>query len=272
MQEQTAVVEEIPMRWLEQGEGSPVVLVHGIPTSPELWRHVVPLVDSGRCLAWEMPGYGASIPAGRGRDMSMNRQVDYLLAWLDHLGLDRPVLVGHDLGGGVAQILASRYRGRIGGLVLTNAICYDSWPIPSVKAMQRTAPALQRLPDSAVYPMFVSLLRRGHDDAARAGESIGAHWRHYAAHGAAKSLVSQVTALNVRDTLAVADQLPQLDVPARVVWGAADRFQKLTYGTRLAHDLSTDVRSIEAGRHFTPEDHPDRIAAAIAEVMERVSG
>lgn len=271
VQQRTAVVEDIPMRWIEHGEGHPVVFVHGIPTSAELWRHVLPRLDSAWCLAWEMPGYGASIPAGRGRDISMARQADYLVAWLDHLGIDRAVFAGHDLGGGVIQILTARYRHRIAGLVLTNAICYDSWPIPSVQAMQRAAPVLQWLPDSAVYPMFVSLLRRGHDNAARASESIGVHWRHYATHGAAHSLVRQVRALNVRDTLAVADQLPHLDVPARVVWGAADRFQKEHYGARLARDLGTDLRRIDAGRHFTPEDRPDQLAAAVEEVMSRVS-
>lgn len=49
------------MRWEEEGEGTPVVILHGIPTSPRLWRHVVPLVASSdggnaRCLAWEMVG------------------------------------------------------------------------------------------------------------------------------------------------------------------------------------------------------------------------
>lgn len=271
MQEQTAVVDDIPMRWIEHGEGSPVVFVHGIPTSAELWRHIFPQIHRGRCLSWEMPGYGASIPAGRGRDISVARQAEYLLGWLDHLGIDRAVLVGHDLGGGVVQILAARHPHRVAGVVLTNAICYDSWPIPSVQAMQRAAPVLRRLPDSAIYPLFVSLLRRGHDNTTRASESIGMHWQHYATHGAASALVRQVSALNVRDTLKVADQLPRLDVPARVVWGAADKFQKEHYGARLAGDLGTDLRRISEGRHFTPEDHPDQLAAAVTEVMDRVA-
>lgn len=37
------------MRWEEAGEGAPVVFLHGIPTSPALWRHVVPLVERARC-------------------------------------------------------------------------------------------------------------------------------------------------------------------------------------------------------------------------------
>ncbi|WP_019812369.1 alpha/beta fold hydrolase [Saccharomonospora halophila] len=267
MRERTDVVDTITMRWLEHGEGTPVVFVHGIPTSPELWRHVLPRVTGARCLAWEMVGYGQSIPAGRDRDISVARQAAYLDSWLRHLGIERPVLVGQDLGGGVAQILAARAPERVTGLVLTNSIGYDSWPIPSVMMMQRLAPGLRFAPDVALYPMFVALLRRGHDDRARAGESIGVHWRHYAAHGAARSLVRQVSALHVEDTLAVVDRLPELGLPARVVWGEADRFQKVSYGQRLADDLGTTLERIDGGRHFTPEDHPDRIAAAVDDLI-----
>ena len=38
-------VDGIPMRWEEAGEGRPVVYIHGIPTSPRLWRHVVPRIQ-----------------------------------------------------------------------------------------------------------------------------------------------------------------------------------------------------------------------------------
>jgi pimeloyl-ACP methyl ester carboxylesterase len=51
---------------------------------------------------------GGSIPAGRGRDLSVARQAGHLIDWLDAVGIDRAVLVGHDLGGGVAQIAAVR--------------------------------------------------------------------------------------------------------------------------------------------------------------------
>lgn len=57
-----ANVGGITMRWEESGDGPAVVLMHGIPTCPGLWRHVVPRILGARCLAWEMVGYGASIP------------------------------------------------------------------------------------------------------------------------------------------------------------------------------------------------------------------
>lgn len=62
MESQQATVRGMPLRWQEAGQGFPVVFVHGVPTGPALWRHVVPLVDGARCLAFEMVGYGQSIP------------------------------------------------------------------------------------------------------------------------------------------------------------------------------------------------------------------
>ncbi len=150
--ERTADVDGTPVRWLEQGTGLPVVLVHGIPTSPTLWRHVLPQLTGLRVLAFEMTGYGESIPAGRDRDISVGAQADRLNAWLAQLGIERAVLVGHDLGGGVGHIAAVREPQRCAGLLITNGIAYDSWPIPSVKVMRAAAPLLAMLPAIALKP------------------------------------------------------------------------------------------------------------------------
>ena len=61
MELRSANVTGLNMRWEEYGQGEPVVLLHGIPTSPRLWRHVVPHLQNTRVLAWEMVGYGTSI-------------------------------------------------------------------------------------------------------------------------------------------------------------------------------------------------------------------
>jgi pimeloyl-ACP methyl ester carboxylesterase len=268
MEQRQTTINGVSNRWLEHGEGRPVVLVHGIPTSPRLWRHVMPLVE-GRTLAWEMLGYGASIPDAGDHDIGLSEQADRLLAWLEQANLDEPVLVGHDLGGGVAQIAATRAPERFSGLVFTNTVCYNSWPIPSVKLMRRMASVLRPMPDLAIYPSFVQLLLRGHDDHRVARECIRLHWQPYSEHGAARSLMRQVTSLDVQDTIAVADQLPALGLPTRVVWGDADQFQKVAYGERLAADLGIPLTRIRGGKHFTPEDHPGEIARAVNELLSQ---
>jgi pimeloyl-ACP methyl ester carboxylesterase len=252
-----ATINEIPMRWEEQGQGMPIVFIHGIPTSPALWRHVVPLVTGARCLAFEMVGYGESISEGRERDISIAAQADYLASWLRELNVGRAVLVGHDLGGGVAQLVAVRHPDLCQGLLLTNAISYDSWPIPSVKMMRALSPVTRHLPDAAGKQVLRTLLMRGHDDQSKVDEALEIHWRPYAEHEGAEALVRQMQALDVNDTLAVANELPNVNVPTRIVWGAADQFQKLEYGERLAKDLDAPLRRIEGAKHFTPEDHPD---------------
>ena len=268
MESRNVEVNGIRMRWEEGGEGPPVVFVHGIPTSPRLWRHVVPRVRGARSMAWEMVGYGASIDEGRERDISVAKQAEYLAAWMRAVGLDEgAVVVGHDLGGGVAQILAVRQPELVRGLVLANAICYDSWPIPSVKAMRAMGPVVERLPDVVFRLIYANFLQQGHDDRERARESIGEHWPFYEGAGGAAAMIRQVRSLDVRDTLAVADRLPRLDVPARIVWGAADAFQKIGYGYRLAYELEAPLDRIEGGKHFVPEDHPERVAAAVNELL-----
>ena len=103
----------MPMRWHEHGSGMPLILIHGIPTGPALWRHVLPRIEAARGLAWEMVGYAGSIPAGRDRDISVAHQADYLVQWMDSLEIEKAIFAGHDLGGGVAQIAAVRHPERM---------------------------------------------------------------------------------------------------------------------------------------------------------------
>lgn len=262
----------IRMRWEEQGSGEPVVFLHGIPTNPALWRFVMPQLPSLRCLAWEMVGYGRSIREGMGRDISVRRQAEYLVRWMDAVELNAAVLVGHDLGGGVAQIAAVRSPDRVRGLVLTNSICYDSWPIPSVKLLRAVGPLLARSPGAVVYLIQLVLFIRAHTDLKGVRDGLRTHWPPYADADASRALARQVGSLDVRDTLAIADRLPQLDLPAAVVWGASDQFQKMGYGERLARDLGAPLDPIDEGKHYVPEDFPERVAAAVEQVVRRLEG
>ena len=271
MESRTVSVGGIRMRWEEEGDGPPVVFIHGIPTSPRLWRHVIPRVRGARSMAWEMVGYGASIEEGWDRDISVAKQADYLASWMREAGLESAFLVGHDLGGGVAQILAVRQPELVRGLVLINSICYDSWPIPSVKAMGAMGSAVERLPNSVFRQVYGTFLHRGHDNRERANESIEEHWPYYERAGGAVAMIRQVRSLDVNDTLAVAGRIPNLGVPARIVWGAADRFQKIGYGYRLAHELRAPIARIEDGKHFVPEDYPEQVAAAVNELLEQAA-
>lgn len=270
MTSRTTEVDGIRMRWEEQGEGLPLVLIHGIPTCPALWRHVMPRISNARCLAWEMVGYGASIPEGRNRDISVARQAEYLTKWLKQVGIEQAVFAGHDLGGGVAQIAAVHNPGLCLGLFLTNSIGYDSWPIPMVMVLRTAGPVFRHLPDTVFKQIFRMFFYRGHDNRALAEEAVEAHWPHYNHHGGGDAFIRQVKSLNVQDTVSIANDLPHLRIPARIVWGAADQFQKVKYGEYFARDLLAPLHRIENGRHYTPEDHPEVVAQEINRLLADV--
>jgi hypothetical protein len=89
---------------------------------------------------------------------------------------------------------------------------------------------------------------RGHDNPQRAREALELYWPMYAQRGGAEGLARQVRSLRIADTRAVGDRIPGPQVPARVVSGAADRFQKGDCGERLAWDLGADLDRIKEGK------------------------
>ncbi|WP_045388638.1 alpha/beta fold hydrolase [Falsirhodobacter sp. alg1] len=272
MHSRTARVENIEMRWEETGAGEAVILVHGIPTCPALWRDVAPHIQGRRVLAWEMPGYGASIPEGQDRDISVSAQADYLIAWMRSQNITRAILAGHDLGGGVVQIAAARHPEMVSGLFLTNAICYDSWPVPMIKGVSMAGSILKHAPDGSLHQLLKMMFKQGHETETAAEAAFAAHAPHYDRHGGAEAFVWQARSLEVEDTQSIADQLPLLNIPTRIVWGVADDFQKIEYGERLARDLKAPLRRIEGGKHFTPEDHGPLIAEEINLLIRTVEG
>lgn len=67
--------------------------------------------------------------------------------------------------------------------------------------------------------------------------------------------------------MAISGRLHTVNLPARVVWGEADGFQKIEFGERLAAELGCDIIRIPKGKHFTPEDHPGTVAAALNSLL-----
>jgi len=105
------------LSYRETGAGSPVVFLHGNPTSSYVWRNVLPLVaPRGLCLAPDLIGMGHS-----GKPESPYRFQDharYLDAWFSALELRDVVLVGYDWGGVLALDWARRHRDRVRGVVV----------------------------------------------------------------------------------------------------------------------------------------------------------
>ncbi len=159
----------------------------------------------------------------------------------------------------------------VSGLLLTNVISYDSWPVPLVSVIAKTGSIAKHAPDSSFHQLLKLMFSKGHETDAAAKAAFEAHAPHYDRHGEAEAFVRQAQSLNVEDTKSIADQLPTLGIQARIVWGDADEFQKIEYGERLAKELGAPLRRIKGGLHFTPEDHPQILAEEINALLQTVA-
>ena len=131
-----ATIEGLEMAYVDEGEGDPIVFLHGNPTSSYLWRNVMPhLAGQGRLIAPDLIGMGDSDPLpdpgpGSYRFVEHRRLLDALL---DHLGVtERVTLVIHDWGSALGFDWANRHRDAVLGIAYMEAIVrpvtWDEWP------------------------------------------------------------------------------------------------------------------------------------------------
>jgi pimeloyl-ACP methyl ester carboxylesterase len=105
---------------LDEGEGPPVVLLHGFPDSSYVWRHQIPLlVAAGKhVIAPDLRGFGESGRPEGVEAYAMRRQVADVVAVLDGLGIPRADVVGHDSGAALAWVFAAVVPDRVDRLVV----------------------------------------------------------------------------------------------------------------------------------------------------------
>lgn len=131
------------MAFVDVGEGDPIVLLHGNPTSSYLWRDVIPpLAETARCIAPDLIGMGDSDKVLEGRGAyRFSTHARYLAGLLDQLDLDgNVVLVGHDWGGPLLFDWGRRHPGMVRGVVLMETIVtpitWEDWPAAARKIFQ----------------------------------------------------------------------------------------------------------------------------------------
>jgi pimeloyl-ACP methyl ester carboxylesterase len=113
-------LDGIVLRFVTEGSGAPVLLLHGLGGFAAVWRHNIPVLGRhATAIALDLPGFGrSSKPPGPYPLAFFARAIE---AFRRALGLDRLTLVGHSMGGAVALAYALEYPSRVGRLALVGA-------------------------------------------------------------------------------------------------------------------------------------------------------
>jgi pimeloyl-ACP methyl ester carboxylesterase len=268
------------LHYRDHGAGAPVVFLHGYLMGAGLWDPVVRrLEDQFRCLIPELP-FGAHpaalrpdadlTPAGLGR---------LVAGFLDALDLHGVTLVGNDSGAAVAQVVAARHAGRLGGLVLATGDAFDNFPPKPFRpliAAARTGTltsllAVLKARPARSLPTAYGWLTHGELPHDLIDTWVGAY---FASKGVRRDLRRLTAALGDDDFMTqIASELADFTKPALLAWAGDDKFFPVEHGRRLAAILPCARLEVIAGsRTWVMRDQPEHTARLIAELARQAAG
>jgi pimeloyl-ACP methyl ester carboxylesterase len=253
-----------------RGAGEPIVLLHGFPTSSHLWGKLVPLLPEGhRVVVVDLLGYGRSDRPG-GRSLSLRAHAERVIELLDALGINYACVVGHELGGGVAQVMAVRWPARVSRLCLVCPVAFDEWPVREIRLARAMVPLTRHLPPTWVLTALRKELLRGYTDHELGTHSIDRYVKPFGTAEGRNVLVDHLLALDPAETSALAPRLKDLVMPTAVVAGAHDPFIPLATAERLRVDVpGATLDVVPDARHFVPEESPEAVAGVVARLLAR---
>ena len=248
---------------LDEGEGPPVVLLHGFPDSSRLWRGQIPvLVDAGlRVIAPDLRGFGESDKSEGVDAYRVRHSVADVVAILDQLGIERARVVGHDWGAGVAWALAAFVPARVDRLVVMSVGHPNALREPTVEQREKgwyqllfQFPASEELVRRDDWKLFREVLRGEGDveryvaDLARPGALTAAlNW--YRANASPAQELERTR------------PFPTVAAPTMGLWSSGDHYLTEDGMLRSAAHVTGPWRyeRIEGASHWLQLDAPDQV-------------
>ena len=260
------VVKEQPLAVFDEGDGPPLLLVHGFPLDHSMWKPVFPaLVGPYRVIAPDLPGFGASEPPVHPLH-SMSDYARLLLDLLDELHVEEPVsLIGLSMGGYIGWSFWQQAGGRLRSLIQcdTRAVADDS------ETSSRRFELAEHVLEHGAAELPAILLPR-----ILAPSSQPSH----------EELVDQVIRMITgasREGIATASRamanrpdwtgrLARMDLPALLLCGAYDSISPPSEMRAMAAALpNADYREIPDAGHLAPMENPVVVGEIIARFLER---
>jgi pimeloyl-ACP methyl ester carboxylesterase len=261
------------------GDGDPVVLMHGTPSSSYIWRNVLPtLVAAGyKVHVYDLLGFGLSErPSDPQVDTSVTGQVPIFEALLKVWGLTDLHVIAHDIGGGIAQRFGIQSPERLRSLTMIDVVSFDSWPSSRTRQqMQAGLDQLIKAPDADHRSHFRDWLLSTVQNKARLTETAMQIYLDFICGpvGQGSFFQHQVKHYDPRHTNDIAPRYAELGQgPVQLIWGADDAWQVVDWAHRLHAAIpGSQLHVLEDCGHFAMEDQPEQIAALLVDFLTRNS-
>lgn len=247
--------------WDDVGQGPPVLFLHGLFLDRRFWsQQTTALADRRRCIAFDMPGHGAS---GWRPGLDLDGMAEDIALWISEHGRPPVTVVGHSQGGMVAMRLAARHGSLVDRLVLLNTSARAESPDLLDGWRERRSAVLGSERQRAAMLSGIQRL------------TTASHWIEHHPHEVAAehaapmrhdpNLLVQAIDAAVFDRQDVTGLLGNIAVPVDILSGGLDRATPPALGAEIADGVA-DGRHLVADRaaHHLPVEAPVLVTETIA--------
>ena len=251
------------VRYATQGEGPPLVFVHGTPFSSYVWRRIAPhFYATHRVYCYDLLGYGQSSQR-EGQDVSLGVQGELFAALLDHWRVDRPHVVAHDFGGCTALRAHLLGRRDYASLTLIDPVALSPWGSPLVQHVRQHQAAFADLPEYVHHAVLAAYIRGG-IRRALSDDELNPYLAPWLGAVGQAAFYRQIAQMDQRYTDEITPLYREMRCPTSVLWGEEDRWIPAACGRSLQQMIpGAQLRMIANAGHLVQEDAPEAIVAAL---------
>ena len=269
-EQRDAIVRGVRVRYIEAGEGTPLVLVHGLTSSKVAWRkNIEPLAERHHVYAVDLPGHGDSDKIGISYDSDFI--VGLMREFILGLGHERVAMAGISLGGAVSLYTVLEHPEVVSKLALIGS-----------GALGRDIAMVIRLASLSVVGEFMlggpldnvgAMTRKCfYDKDLAPGEVIEELRRTNSLPGAREAALTiirkYISVWGVRGRYVVTDRLNELEMPTLLCWGANDEIIPVKHGRRAARMIQgADLHVFEECGHWPQMEHPEKFNRLMLEFL-----
>ncbi len=254
--------------YYRMGHGEPLLLVHGITTYSFIWRNLIPFLENKyELIIVDLLGCGDSDKA-IDVEFSLKNHAALLNELLIALHIPHVHLVGHDVGGGICQIMAVRSKQLVLSLTVINSVAYDFWPVQPIISMR--TPIIRQLAMASLdLGAFRFIVKRGLYHSNRLSKELMDYfWYPMKTSAGRKAFLHFAHCLNNQDLLEITDEIEKLTIPVLIIRGEKDVYLSRQIADELHRNIKgSTLKLIETGGHFIQEDEPVLLADCINEFI-----
>ena len=257
------------LHYTDHGQGPAIVMIHGLGGQMRNFSYALSgqLTADHRVILIDRPGSGYSAAAP---SAAIPAQAALIAGLIDALGLDRPLVVGHSLGGAIALALALDHPDKVSGLALISPLTQVQETVPpAFRAISIGSPAVRSVVAWTIATPMGMLSGTNGADAVFAPEPAPADFgtkgggvlvlRPGAFHAASTDL-----AATRADMAALAVRYGELSVPVAILYGSEDAIlDPELHGAKIAADFPQVALTLIPGGHMIPVTAPEQVAAWI---------